>query len=168
MIDKSDLDTFISFTTITKQKGRPICTATRIVLGFFCNFVSSVLWGAATMFERRREQRVAITDDEIVVMGRYSNSVGVIKDISMGGMRFEYFSDKPVDGQWKLIDILANRQDHVLLASVPCDIAYDIKGMASNSTFTGLCVRICGVNFNALTEDQTGNLEHLIARQQSC
>ena len=120
------------------------------------------------MFERRREKRVAFSDDEIVVMGRYSNSVGVIKDISMGGMKFEYFAETPVDGQWQMIDILANRQDHVLLASVPCDVAYDIKGMSSNSSFTGICVRVCGVSFNTLTETQTGSLQQLIVQQGGC
>ena len=120
------------------------------------------------MFERRREKRVVFADDEIVVMGRYSNSVGMIKDISMGGMKFEYFAEAPVDGQWQMVDILANRQDHVLLASVPCDVAYDIKGMSSNSSFTGICVRVCGVSFNDLTETQTGSLQQLIVKQGGC
>ena len=54
------------------------------------------------MFERRRDKRMVIADEEIVVMGLHSNSVGILKDISLGGMKFEYFAEKPADGQWKI------------------------------------------------------------------
>jgi hypothetical protein len=118
--------------------------------------------------ERRQEMRVVMPDEEIVVMGPHSNSIGVLKDISMAGMKFEYISEKPASDQWERVDILANRQDHVLVPSVPCTIAYDLKGMASNRSFTGLCVRVCGVCFGTLTAAQAENLQNLLARQEVC
>ncbi len=118
--------------------------------------------------ERRQEMRVVMPDEEIVVMGPHSNSIGVLKDISMGGMKFEYISEKPANDQWELIDILANRQDHILLRSVTCEIVYDIKGMASNNKFSGLFVRVCGVSFKTLTQDQNQNLHHLLEQQEMC
>ena len=101
-------------------------------------------------------------------MGIHSNPVGVLKDISKGGMRFEYFSEEPATDQWEMIDVLANQKDQVLLASVPCHIAYDIKGMVSDSTFTGLCVRICGVSFGQLTDTQLIDLEQILVWQVGC
>ena len=118
--------------------------------------------------DRRRAERLVLPDEKVVVMGLHSNSVGVIRDISLGGMKFEYVSQTPVTEQWEMVDILANRQDQVLLASVPCKIAYDIKDLASNRSFTGACVRICGVCFRVLTQAQTAKLRKLLALQGFC
>ena len=101
-------------------------------------------------------------------MGLHSNCVGVLRNISMGGMKFEYMSETAATDQWKMVDIMANSQVHAVVAGVPCRIAYDIKDMASNRTFTGLCVRICGVSFSALTAAQTAKLQTLLARQGGC
>ena len=87
-------------------------------------------------------------------MGLHSNSVGVLKDIGRSGLRIEYLSQRAAADQWKMIDILSNRKDRVLMASVPCQVVYDIKDMASNRSFTGLDVRLCGVCFGQLTAGQ--------------
>ena len=118
--------------------------------------------------DRRRSERFALPYEEIVVMGLHSNNVGVIRDISLDGMKFEYMSETPATKQWEMVDILANRQDQVIVASVPCKIAYDIKDLASNRTFTGACIRICGVCFRALSEDQTDKLRRLLMWQDVC
>jgi hypothetical protein len=120
------------------------------------------------MFERRREERFVLPSQEVAVMGIHSHPVGVLKDISKGGMKFEYFSNEPATDQWGMIDILSNQKEHVLLASVPCHIAYDIKDMVSDRTFTGLCVRICGVSFGPLTDSQLIDLDQILAWQVRC
>jgi hypothetical protein len=112
--------------------------------------------------ERRKGSRVPIFDEQIVVMGHHSNTVGVLRDIGEGGLKIEYMSDMASSDQWTLIDILANRRDQVLLAAVPSKIVYDIKDMSSYRTFTGVDVRLCGVCFYELTPVQFESLHKLL------
>lgn len=115
--------------------------------------------------ERRKGSRIPISDEQIVVMGHHSNTVGVLRDIGKGGLKIEYMSDMAASDQWTLIDILANRRDQALLAAVSCKIVYDIKDMSSYRTFTGVDVRLCGVCFCELTAVQLESLHKLLDRE---
>jgi hypothetical protein len=114
--------------------------------------------------ERRRYERYTVLDEEMLVLGRYSNNAANVRDIGGEGVQLEYVSANFANGQWDRIDLLIAGSDWLKLSNVPCEVVYDIKSLAANSSFTGTDLRICGLRFLDLTADQRQSLRLLLAQ----
>jgi len=55
---------------------------------------------------RREHLRYPVAGDEIFVLGRHSNNVAAVRNISIGGLQFEYVSGAYESDQWTQIDII--------------------------------------------------------------
>lgn len=110
---------------------------------------------------RRKHVRYPLADDKMFVLGRYTNDVAVVRNISNGGLQFEYVQGLYESDQWTRIDIICHRRDHIMVPCLRCNIVYDIKSLMEMGAYTGLDVRHCGLHFMGLTEDQKKNLHQL-------
>ncbi len=108
--------------------------------------------------ERREFERYRVPDDTLYLFSNDSAVKGWVKDISKGGMAFEYI---PVEGykpKAKIELILAGDQIPFYLPDIPCKITYDIKINNKASIFKGPSTRLCGVQYQKL---DTGMKEKL-------
>jgi hypothetical protein len=119
-------------------------------------------------FERRKKPRYAVADREIIVMCAYSCNVAAVCNIGAGGMQLQYVSESDRGDQWTRIDIFAGKSDRILAAGLGCRVAYDVKSLMEGGTFSGLNVRLCGLEFMELTQVQEIFLNQLIARRAAC
>ena len=111
---------------------------------------------------RREHLRYPVEGDEIFVLGRHSRNVAAVRNISIGGLQFEYVNGAYESDHWTQIDIIGEWQDRLTLPCLECQIVYDIKTLLESGTYTGLDVRCCGVRFVGLTEDQKKNLHQVL------
>jgi hypothetical protein len=114
--------------------------------------------------ERRRHSRYAVPEEEIFVMGEFSNTVVKVRNIGCGGVQCEYLSADFADDQRSRIDILAGGNDRSVLSNVACSVVYDIKSLSADGPFTGMDLRVCGLRFVGLTAGQQENLKQLLAQ----
>ena len=114
------------------------------------------------MDNRRKHFRYPVTGDEILVLGRYSNNVAVVRNISMDGLQVEYINGRREGDQWTKIDISGDRQTHFMVPSVQCEVVYDISVLPENRTYTGMEARRCGLHFFELSEAQNTQLRQLL------
>ncbi len=103
---------------------------------------------------------------DITVVAFWSNSInlGKLKDISKGGLAFEYITDeKPKKKNLQINIFLSGNKFH--LSNLPCKIVYDIlireKNYQSNKL---LMTRRCGVKFKKLTPIQIKQLEFFLKK----
>lgn len=114
--------------------------------------------------ERRRHSRCHVGDNGIFVIDPSSSGIAVVRDIGVGGLKFEYLPGSLPAPHWINVDIAAGNKNGLLLSTVPCRVVYDIRDLVQNHTFTGSETRICGLCFNELTADQKEALHRLIER----
>jgi len=84
--------------------------------------------------------------------------LGKIRDISKGGLSFEYLWDDGSDKDSSEVDVFL-AGNGFYLPKMPCEVVYDFQigaDLTSNSTFHD---RRCGVEFGNLTEEQEGMLQ---------
>jgi len=87
--------------------------------------------------ERRATNRYAVLFDEIQVFIYPSQKIYPIKDISKGGLAFEYspVADEPFESE--AIDISAVDYDRFYLPQIACKTVYDIATLMEGQLFTG-------------------------------
>ena len=105
---------------------------------------------------KRRYDRYITQENAYVSLGSGFTKVGSIKDISRGGVAFEYIlyeeSNQNILGK---IDIFIARNGFHL-TKIPCDIVYDIPVNTNriNPLFTrNFTYKRCGIKFCDLTEN---------------
>jgi len=116
------------------------------------------------MAERRQHPRYRIPEGDFEVFSRDANITGKLNNISMGGLAFQY---SPVEGRRAesgTIDVMAKSPDPFFLPSVASKTRYDISVLAEAQTFTGAAVRLTGVQFFQLDEEQALKLEQFIKK----
>ena len=116
------------------------------------------------MAERRQHPRYRIPEGDFEVFSRDTNITGKLNNISMGGLAFQY---SPVEGrraESETVDIMAKSPDPFFLPSVACKTRYDISVLAEAQTFTGAAVRLTGVQFFQLDEEQMQKLALFIKK----
>jgi hypothetical protein len=116
------------------------------------------------MAERRQHPRYRIPEGDFEVFSRDSNIMGKLDNISQGGLGFHY---SPVEGrsaESPTIDIMAKSPDPFFLPSVACKTRYDISVLAEDQTFTGAAIRMTGVQFFQLDEEQMQKLALFIKK----
>jgi hypothetical protein len=84
--------------------------------------------------------------------------MGKVKDISMGGMAYEYILNETKNKGYAEIDIFLSG-DSLYLPKILSKIIYDTKIVAKFQQFE---TRLCGVQFRNLTKEQTANLDILL------
>ena len=109
--------------------------------------------------EKRKYERVAPQENAFAALGRQYAKVGRIKDISLGGVAFEYFSAADKDRDSSRIDIfLVGDLSH--LYNIPCEVVYDFPNPSIKNVSIKLSpTKRCGVRFETLTEEDMVRLK---------
>ena len=105
--------------------------------------------------EKRKYERVSPPENTFAALGRQYAKVGRIKDISLGGLAFEYISEVGTDRDYSCIDIFLIG-DVFQLYNIPCEIVYDIPLpvlLEDMDSIKFSPTKRCGVQFGAMTED---------------
>jgi hypothetical protein len=112
--------------------------------------------------ERRKSKRYPVPKNVYFVFDHNSNKMAVVKDISMGGLKFEYIPIPSSEAEWKTIDIYASSRNRFHLFGIPCKIIYQIDSLIENQSFSGSRSRTAGLQFAKLTKNQKKKLESLL------
>ena len=114
--------------------------------------------------ERRQFERYVVEENGFEVFSRKLGTMGKLKDISKGGLAYQYV---PVDGDVttsELIDILGKNLERFYLQGLVCERIYDITELAADRTFTGTPIRLRGLEFTGLSEKQRQKVAGLIGK----
>ncbi len=111
--------------------------------------------------ERRKFARYIVQENGFEVLSRDLKVVGKLKNISRGGLAYQY---TPADGKEiepEIVDILGKSPDPFYLQGLVCQTVYDISELAADQTFTGAEIRVTGLQYIKLTENQERKLDFL-------
>ena len=114
--------------------------------------------------ERRKFTRFLAQNTAFAVLRPHFTKLGKIKDISRGGLAFEYeyiaYEGRKEDSSGTDIFLSAGR---FYLFRIPSKIIYDIKIVEENQTFIDRFERRrCGLQFGELTEEQAAQMEFFL------
>ena len=111
--------------------------------------------------EQRNNVRFLAQDNVIVALHNASTKIGKVKDISKGGLSFEHTYAKN--------SVLTPLQTGITLwtngfwiSKIPCWVIYDFP-LPIPEEYESLAIRLitrrCGIQFEALSEEQTAQLD---------
>ena len=106
--------------------------------------------------ENRKYERVSPRGNAFAALGRQYAKVGRIKDISLGGLAFDYIYSVDTDRDFSHINIFLIG-DVFNLYNIPCEVVYDIPYPAVLENIESIKVssmKRCGVQFGDMTEDE--------------
>ena len=112
------------------------------------------------MADQRTHPRFSVKEGAIAAIKPYSDVLGQIIDISIGGLSFQYLDSHFNSKQGKNMLILFTKADF-LLEDIPFSTVADFK-MAESNRFSSLPMRRRCVRFKSLSLDQTQSLMHFI------
>lgn len=116
--------------------------------------------------ERRRYERFTVKDNAYVAVRPEFYKLGKIKDISRGGVSFEYIQHNHLNNRFSIsnrivepeIDIFLSTKKFYL-SSIPCKIIYDKKLTNDEDVMaTGCQDKCCGLQFGNLSTKQSEQL----------
>jgi hypothetical protein len=114
--------------------------------------------------EQRKHNRFIPKENAFAALGRKYTRVGKIKDISLGGLAFEYITEEEFNEDLSQIDIfLVGTEFH--LYKVPCKMIYNIEvhvPQINNKLVKIFTTKRCGVQFKKLTKDLTALIKFFI------
>jgi len=116
------------------------------------------------MAETRQYIRYGVRDSAFEVFSGDSKITGTLKNISPGGLAFQYAPIRSQKAEFDTIDIMAKRPDPFYLPGVDCRTVYDIGALNENRTFTGAATRLAGVQFVRLNREQEQKLALFIKK----
>jgi len=111
--------------------------------------------------EQRNNIRFLVEDNVVVALRNHSTKIGKVKDISKGGLSFEhtYAENSTLEPSKKGILLWTNG---FWMSKVPCRVVYDIP-LPTPAEYESLTIRLitrrCGIQFEALSEDQMAQLD---------
>jgi hypothetical protein len=117
--------------------------------------------------KKRKYERVSPQGNAFAALGRRYTKVGRIKDISLGGLAFEYISAAGTDRDSSRVDIFLIG-DVFHLYNIPCEVVYDIPHpvlLENIESIKLLTTKRCGVQFGTLTEDDTAQVKLFLESQ---
>jgi hypothetical protein len=115
--------------------------------------------GEAAYDDHRRNRRYAIKGDVFIGSRPLFHTVGSLRDISNGGVGFEYVSDSQNGPPETVeVDIFCGKQ--IRLSRVPCRVAYDIG--VDQPYSGGVGARRCGLEFGRLSDQQAALLSLIV------
>jgi len=110
--------------------------------------------------DKRKYPRFLVKGDAIVALQNGLNRIGKVKDVSLGGLSFEHIYEtglNRVDSR-KYLFLWIN---DFTLHKIPCRVVYD-SPLGTPSEYGSLTIQLttsrCGVEFEALTDDQANGL----------
>jgi len=110
--------------------------------------------------ERRRHIRFLAQDNAFAALRTAFTKVGRIKNISIGGLAFEYITDEESDQGGSEVDVfISGNSFH--LPRVPCTVVYDIPARSpfgNGMFFQTFFSKQCGLEFGGLTKDEMEQL----------
>jgi hypothetical protein len=127
-------------------------------------------WGrnwVAMAIDQRKYERIAPRGNAFAALGRDYSKVGRIKDISLGGLAFEYISASGAEADASQIDIFLVG-DVFHLYNIPCEVVYDIPHSNLLKNIESINVssaKRCGVQFTALSEDDRAQMRLFLEYQ---
>lgn len=116
--------------------------------------------------ERRRHERFTVKDNAYVAVRPEFYKLGKIKDISKGGVSFEYIQHNHLNNRFSItnriiepeIDIFLGTKKFYL-SSIPCKVIYDNELTDDEDALTTGCHdKCCGLEFGNLSEKQLEQL----------
>lgn len=113
--------------------------------------------------EHRKHTRLLPHKNAFAALGPDFDKIGKIKDISRGGLAFEYFSKKDSNEETFQVNIVIS--DHgFYMPDAPCRIVYDVSAHMPNNSGVHFDImsKRCGIRFGELTEKQTAQLESFL------
>ncbi|MBA4369041.1 MAG: hypothetical protein C0403_15535 [Desulfobacterium sp.] len=111
---------------------------------------------------RKQDCRYVLIPNELYIYCQNSTTPWEVKDISMGGLSFEY---SPIHGEKiksEIIDIVGSNYKKSELSGIPCSVIFDYFVLSVGQRFSGEKIRRRGVKFNQLMETQARSLELLL------
>jgi hypothetical protein len=122
----------------------------------------SPMGGKRVETERRKFMRFLAQGTAFAVLRPHFTKLGKIKDISEGGLAFEYIAYERQKENSSGIDIFLS-DNGFYLGRIPCKIRYDIKIAERYQTSTDRIERRrCGLQFGELTEEQAAQLKFFL------
>jgi len=118
--------------------------------------------------ERRENLRMRPKKMTYVALRPDFSKLGKIQDISMGGLCFHYMAKENQNGDAKHFDIdIFISEDGYYLPSVPCRLVYEKRMRKAVSHPVSLEYRLCGLQFDSLSDEQTGELINYMTHHTS-
>ena len=111
--------------------------------------------------EQRKYARFLPPAQAFAALGSKYTKVGKVKNISLGGLAFEYITGEEKDGNFSQVDIFLVG-DVFHLYNVPCKMVYDIQihvPHVNNTFIKKLTTKRCGIKFDELSKDAIIQLE---------
>lgn len=112
--------------------------------------------------ERRKFARYHLPNDAIFLYSNLSPIHGWVKDISYGGMAFEYTPINDCKMGPEITFILMADKIPFYLSDIPCKIIHDTKDCTIEESFKGTGPRRCGVQFDKLNTVMKEQLTFLL------
>ena len=117
--------------------------------------------GNKIRMDKRKYPRFSVEENVIVALQNGLNRIGKVKDISLGGLSFEHIYEEDLIGGDSRKSLILWIND-VNLSKIPCRIVYD-KPLQTPSEYDSLTIRLitrlCGIEFESLTDQQITQLE---------
>ena len=116
------------------------------------------------IIEQRKYARFLPPSQAFAALGSTYTRVGKVKNISLGGLAFEYIIGEETNSNFSRIDIFLVG-DVFHLYNVPCKMVYDIQihvPYVNNTFIKKLTTKRCGIKFDGLSEDAITQLEFFL------
>ena len=112
--------------------------------------------------DKRKYPRHAITDESLFIGSLNSGKYAIVRNISITGLAFEHFAGAGDQIDWTSIEIFMNGRERLYLPKIKCRVIYNISELSENSTFSGSAIRVCGLQFAFLSDEQEKQLVKLL------
>ncbi len=113
--------------------------------------------------EKRKTGRFVVRNGIFVAFGNDLPKVGMLKDISKGGLSFEYLYDEKSVGNDGHLDIWMTSGDF-FLREVSCSKVYEITPATvyGDNQFSSTIMNRCGLKFRSIRADKSAKLSSFI------
>ena len=118
-------------------------------------------WAKTLVSERRKFGRFLAQDRAFAVLRPDFARLGKIKDISEGGLSFEYVAYQEEEQDASELDIFLS-EGGFHLSKMPCSIIYDIRMREKYEVSARIQRRRCGLRFGRLTKAQARQLDFFL------
>ncbi|MCP4296060.1 MAG: PilZ domain-containing protein [Proteobacteria bacterium] len=115
--------------------------------------------------ERRKYVRFLVQPNTYAALGSRFTKVGKVRDISIGGLAFEYLSNaEDLDQPYSKIAIYQS-ENKFHLANLPCRVIYDLPQRALNKNLVSNSIYVtnrCAVQFITIAKHQIERLTYFL------
>jgi hypothetical protein len=116
--------------------------------------------------DRRQLTRYKVNGDFYLTFWPSLDRIGRLKDVSGGGVSFEYaVLDRKDEVDEVEVNVFSARPDSFVLWGVPCKVVYDTR--VEQPTLSGVETRRCGLQFQTLSNQQSNQLQVLLRQYVS-